>query len=90
MTIKKKYTKNEVKKLSNNKPVVYKIKTKSGATNYIGKAKRGRVNERIIEHMNEIPGSTVSIEQFSSIAAAGKKEVNSIKKTKPKYNKQGK
>jgi len=30
------------------------------------------------------------IEQFSSIAAARKKEANVIKRNQPKYNKQGK
>ena len=57
--------------------------------NYTGIAKRGRVTERIKEHIGEIPGATVSIEQFSSIDDAKKKEVNVIKRNKPKYNKQG-
>ena len=79
-------------KLPNDKPVVYKIQTASAATNYVGKAKRGRVRERIQEHLDdgEIPGVKVQIEQVSSIAEAGQKEKNIISRTKPKYNKQGK
>ncbi len=79
-----------IKKLPNNKPVLYKIKTGAGNTNYAGIAKRGRVQERIGEHLGEIPGTSVQIEQFSSIKDAGKKEGNVIKKSQPKYNKRGK
>src|SRR5208283_1334207 len=38
--------------LPNNKPVVYKILTDAGKTNYVGIAKRGRVQERIQEHLS--------------------------------------
>ena len=41
------FSKTGINKLPNNKPVLYKIKTKSGNTNYAGIAKRGRVQERI-------------------------------------------
>lgn len=84
------FNKTGIKKLPNNKPVLYKIKTESGNTNYVGKAKRGRVQERIREHLGKIPGTRVQIEQFSSIKDAGKKEGNVIKKSQPKYNKKGK
>ncbi|MCH7731726.1 MAG: hypothetical protein IIB44_04310 [Candidatus Marinimicrobia bacterium] len=84
------FNKTGIKKLPNNKPVLYKIKTESGNTNYVGKAKRGRVQERIREHIGKIPGTRVQIEQFSSIKDAGKKEGNVIKKSQPKYNKKGK
>lgn len=81
-----------VAKLPNDKPVVYKIQTDSGKTNYVGIAKRGRVQERILEHLDagEIPGATVQIEQMSSIQEAQKKEESIIARTKPKYNEQGK
>lgn len=84
------FNKTGIKKLPNSKPVLYKIKTESGNTNYAGIAKRGRVQERIGEHLGKIPGTSVQIEQFSSIKNAGKKESNVIKKSQPKYNKKGK
>ena len=84
------YTKTGIEKLPDDKPVVYKILTENGNNNYTGTAKRGRVRERIIEHLNEIPGSSVVIEQFSSIKEAEAKESNIIKRSQPKYNKAGK
>lgn len=84
------FNKTEVGKLPNNKPVVYKIKTPSGNTNYVGVAKKGRVQDRIGEHIGEIPGSKVQIEQFKSIRDAAQKESNIIKTTQPKYNDKGK
>jgi hypothetical protein len=84
------YTKSGIDKLPDDKPVVYKILTESGNNNYTGIAKRGRVRDRIAEHLNEIPGSSVVIEQFSRIDDAEKKESNIIKRTQPKYNKAGK
>ena len=83
------YNKTGIGKLPDNKPVLYRIKTASGNLNYAGVAKRGRVRDRIGEHFGEIPGAKVEIEQFSSIADARKKEANVIKRSKPKYNKQG-
>ena len=87
-----KFNKSGTVKLPKNKPVVYKIKTESGKTNYVGIAKRGRVQERIQEHLEagKITGSKVQIEQVKSIVDAAKKEKNIISRTKPKYNKQGK
>ena len=84
-----KYNEKGLDKLPNDKPVVYKIQTASAATNYVGIAKKGRVQERIKEHLGEIPGAKVVIEQFSSIADARQKEKNIISRTKPKYNNQG-
>jgi excinuclease UvrABC nuclease subunit len=78
-------------RLPDDKPVVYKIKTAAGRTNYVGVAKKGRVTERIQEHLDEgkIPGAQVEIEQMSSIEKAREKEQNIICRTDPKYNKQG-
>ena len=86
------FNKSGAGKLPNNKPVVYKIKTAGGKTNYVGVAQRGRVQDRIQEHLAEakIPGAKVQIEQVSSIAEAQKKEQNIISRTQPKYNEQGK
>jgi excinuclease UvrABC nuclease subunit len=85
-----KYKPDSIDQLPNNKPVVYKIQTEGGNNNYTGVAKRGRVNERIKEHLGEIPGASVQIEQVSSIDEALKKESNIISRSKPKYNIKGK
>lgn len=84
------YNKGGISQLPNDKPVLYRIETKSGNPNYVGVAQKGRVQERISEHLGKIPGATVRIEQFSSINEAEKKEANVIKRNQPKYNKQGK
>ena len=87
-TKKVKYNKTGIENLPNNKSVVYKILTDNGNNNYTGVAKRGRVQERIKEHLGEIPGATVQIEQMNSISEAKSKEANIIKRSKPKYNEQ--
>ena len=74
--------KRSISKLPNDKPVMYKIKTKRGNVNYVGIAKRGRVQKRLKEHLpggkDYVPGAKVQIEQFSSIAEARKKETSVI------------
>jgi len=83
-----------IERLPDDKPVVYKIQTGSGANNYTGIAQRGRVRERIAEHLSgskdPIPGAKVQIEQMPSISDARAKESRIISRTKPKHNKQGK
>jgi len=90
MVKKRKYNKTAISDLPNDKPALYRIMTASGNLNYAGVAQKGRVTDRIIEHLGEIPGATVSIEQFSSIKDARRKEKNVIKRSQPKYNKQDK
>ena len=89
-----KFNKEGINKLPNDKPVVYKIFAKSGGNNYTGSAKRGRVNERLNEHLpggkDYIPGAKVQIEQMNDIREARQKESRIIKVSKPKHNKQGK
>ena len=88
------FNKSGLDTLPENKPVVYKIITKSGTNNYTGIAKRGRVQEKLSEHLpggpDAIPGAKVIIEQVDNLPTAKKKEANTIKRTQPKYNKQGK
>ena len=86
------FNKSGLQKLPNDKPVVYRIKTGGDKTNYVGVAKKGRVQGRINEHLKdgEIPGVKVQIEQMSSINRAKQKEENIISRTKPKYNELGK
>jgi hypothetical protein len=83
-----------IEKLPDNKPVVYRILTEGGRNNYTGIAKRGRVQERLQEHLpggtDPIPGAKVQIEQMPSIKAAQEKEARIIPRSKPRYNEQGK
>jgi len=82
--------KTSIGKLPNDKPVMYKIKTEGGNVNYVGVAKKGRVQERIEEHLqgqeDYVPGAKVQIEQFGSIAEARKMEAAAIKRIQPKHN----
>ena len=89
-TKKVKFNKTGIEKLPNNKPVVYKIITESGRNNYIGVAQRGRVLDRLNEHLGNIPGTEIQIEQMDSISEARKKEIKIISRTQPKYNNQSK
>ncbi len=86
--------KSSIKKLPNDKPAIYRIQTAGSKTNYVGVAKRGRVPDRIKEHLPDgkdpVPGVKVKIEQMLSIDAAKEKEANIISRTRPKYNEQGK
>ena len=84
------YNTSGIKKLPDDKPVLYRIETETGKLNYAGVAQRGRVQDRIQEHFGEIPGSTVKIEQFSSIKEARQREARVITRNRPKYNEQGK
>lgn len=83
-----------ISKLPDDKPVVYKIQTGSGSINYAGVAQRGRVRERLEEHLpsgkDYVPGSKVQIEQMKSISGARQKEGGIISRSQPKYNKRGK
>jgi len=86
-TKKVKFNSGGIVQLPNNKPVLYRIETRRGTPNYVGIAKRGRIRERLEEHLGNIPGETVRIEQFSKIEEARKKETNVIRRKNPKYNK---
>lgn len=83
-----------IQKLPNDKPVVYKILTDGGKNNYTGVAQRGRVQERLQEHLPgskaHVPGAKVQIDQMSSVKEAAAKESRIISRTKPPYNEKGK
>ncbi len=85
-----KYDKTSIQKLPDDKPAVYRIQTEGGKDNYVGIAERGRVTERITEHLGDVPGAKVKIEQHSSIQDARASEGRIIKQQQPKYNKDGK
>lgn len=83
-----------ISKLPEDKPVVYRILTEGDKNNYTGTAMRGRVQDRLTEHLpggkDFVPGSKVQIEQMKSIAQARNSESRVIARSKPKYNEQGK
>ena len=86
---------NGIDNLAKDKPVVYKILDKKDNNIYTGVAKRGRVADRLKEHLpggkDPIPGgSKVKIEQKNTIAEAKKSEERIIQRSKPKHNKKGK
>ena len=83
-----------IEEVPNDKPAVYRILTEGGRNNYTGVAKRGRVQERIREHLSggkdPIPGSKVRVEQAGSIADARARESRIISRSRPRHNKRGK
>ena len=89
------FNKEGIESLAKNKPVVYNIENEAGKIIYTGVAKRGRVEERLKEHL---PGSTdtirggakVRIIQKNTIDEALKTEARIIKQYKPAQNKKGK
>ncbi len=86
------FSKAGIESLAQDTPVVYRIRDRAGTNTYTGVAKRGRVAERLKEHLpggpDAIPGAaTVEITPKSSIADARDAEARSIKRSKPKYNK---
>ncbi len=88
------FNKKGIDKLPDDKPVVYRILTDGGKNNYTGVAKKGRVQERMEEHLpggkDHVPGSRVQIEQMGSIKDAKDKETRIISRAKPPHNKQDK
>ena len=89
----RKLNKGNVQRASDNKPVVYKIKNAGGRNVYTGVARRGRVQERLQEHMprgsDPIPGAdSFSVKQKPSIGGAKAEEKRIIKDEQPKHNEQ--
>ncbi len=88
------FNKGGINKLPDQRPVTYEIKTGGGKTNYVGVAKRTRVQERLQEHLpgekDHVPGSKVTIQQHTNLDAAKNAERRKIADKQPPYNKQGK
>ena len=84
------FNKSGISKVPANKPIVYELETARGNLNYIGAAKKGRVRERLNEHLpsgpDPIPAKTVKVTRFPSIAEAKAAEKRIIKAKQPKYN----
>jgi hypothetical protein len=89
-----KFTPSGIDALPNNKPAVYRIQTEAGRDNYVGVAQRGRLQDRLREHLpgakDPVPGAKVQVSYKPSIDAARKTEAQSIAQARPKYNKRGK
>ena len=85
------FTKDGLERIRDDKPVVYKIRNARGENIYTGSAIRGRVEDRLREHLpggkDPVPGGrTVEIEQKSSIDEARRSEARTIKRSQPKHN----
>jgi hypothetical protein len=83
-----KYNRQDINKLPEDQPVLYRIIDESGTMNYVGVAQKGYVRERLSEHLEKIPGVKVQIEQFANLENAMKKEINVIRRAKARYGKQ--
>ena len=89
------FTKDGIGDLAKDKPVVYKIEDTKGKNIYTGVAKRGRVEQRLREHLpgakEPIPGgSRIKITQHDSISSAERAEARIISQARPRHNKKGK
>ncbi len=92
---KARFSKGSIETLAQDKPILYKIRNRNGTNTYTGVAKKGRVADRLKEHLpggpDHVPGAaSVEIRQMGSIAKAREAEARSIKRSKPKHNKVGK
>ena len=90
-----KFTRDGIDKLAAGKPTVYEIRNKGGKNIYTGSAKKGRVRERLAEHLpgGKDPvrgGESVRLLQKSSIKEAQKTEARIIQREKPPQNERGK
>ena len=89
------FDKKGIEGLAKDKPVVYTIENSKGKKLYTGVAKKGRVEDRLKEHLPGAVdavrgGAKVKIQQKSSIAEAEKSEARIIKSKQPPQNKKGK
>jgi hypothetical protein len=86
------FTSEGIESLAQDKPVVYEIFDRNHNNIYTGSAKRGRVADRIKEHLPGGPdpirgGVRVEIQQKKNIKEAQESESLIISRRKPKYNK---
>jgi len=91
----KKFTNANIKKVPEDKAIIYKFKNTAGKNLYTGIAGRGRGQDRLFEHKElkkeKIPGATkFQFAQIKTKDRAEKIEKQIIKKEKPKFNEQNK
>jgi excinuclease UvrABC nuclease subunit len=80
-------TKGSLEKVPGDKPGVYRIKNSVGDVLYVGKAKGGRLDDRIAEHKGEFKGGTqFQFQITSSKETAERLERKEIKKYNPPSN----
>lgn len=86
-TNKRQITKKSVKNLSKKSAGVYKIVDKKNEVLYVGKAKAGRLGDRIYEHRGRFKGGTnFRIYETGTVEKAEKLEKRIIKNEKPPRN----
>ncbi|MDC1205488.1 GIY-YIG nuclease family protein [Candidatus Pacebacteria bacterium] len=88
-----KFNKTNINKVPKDKAIVYEITNANGTNLYTGVAGRGRVQQRLTEHLDKkgekIPGGTqFKIAQVKDKPRALQVEKQIIKKENPKFNKQ--
>jgi len=88
------FNKTRIAKIPKDKPIVYKILNAKADNIYTGSAKRGRVPERLGEHLpgtkDAIPGARFfQFKQINSIDNAREEEKKIINRQKPKFNQTG-
>jgi len=88
--VRRRFNKRNVANIPADKPILYNLETATGRSNYVGVAKKGRVRQRLMDHLpsglDPIPAKTVEIKQFSSISDARSAEKRAIRTKQPKYN----
>ncbi|MDD5015235.1 MAG: GIY-YIG nuclease family protein [Atribacterota bacterium] len=81
-------TQKNLENVPGNKPGVYRIKNTPGDILYIGKAKGGRLDDRIAEHKGEIKGGTrFQYRTTPNKEAAERLEKREIRRYNPSFNK---
>lgn len=86
-TPKRQITKKNVEKLSEKKAGVYKIVDRNNEVLYVGKAKAGRLGDRIYEHKGRFKdGTNFRIHETGTVDKAEKLEKIIIKTEKPPRN----
>ncbi len=79
----KSITKQNLQNVPSDKPGIYRIKNNSDAILYIGKAKGGRLPDRIAEHKGQFKNGT----KFQYIATSSKEEADKLERREiQKYN----
>lgn len=82
-------TKTNLEKVPDDKPGVYRIKDTTGDVLYVGKAKGGRLDDRIAEHKGEFEGGTrFQYRTTPSKEAAERLERKEIRANQPPENKE--